>query len=404
MLISVDNGSFSAEESIEELSLLVSTAGGEAELELIQKLPEKNPATYVGSGRIAEIKKACEDNEIDLIVADDELSPAQLKNIEDITGVRVVDRTMLILDIFALHARTREGKLQVELAQLKYSLPFLTGRGKGMSRLGGGIGTRGPGESKLESDKRHIRRRINALEAELKQLEKRRNNMRSRRKKDGIISVAIVGYTNAGKSTLMNRLTSAGVLAEDKLFATLDPTARKLTLPNGQAVMLVDTVGLVRRLPHKLVEAFKSTLEEAKNADLILNVCDASSEECAEHLRITAELLSELECDSIPVISVMNKCDLVPDIFDLPTIGKSVMISALNGQGVDDLLEEIQNTLPKNRTRVKLLIPFDKGGILAQIRADGVVHSEEFTSDGTLADVTVNLHFLEEIKEYIAKE
>ena len=404
MLISVDNGSFSAEESIEELSLLVSTAGGEAELELIQKLPEKNPATYVGSGRIAEIKKACEDNEIDLIVADDELSPAQLKNIEDITGVRVVDRTMLILDIFALHARTREGKLQVELAQLKYSLPFLTGRGKGMSRLGGGIGTRGPGESKLESDKRHIRRRINALEAELKQLEKRRNNMRSRRKKDGIISVAIVGYTNAGKSTLMNRLTSAGVLAEDKLFATLDPTARKLTLPNGQAVMLVDTVGLVRRLPHKLVEAFKSTLEEAKNADLILNVCDASSEECAEHLRITAELLSELECDSIPVISVMNKCDLVPDIFDLPTIGKSVMISALNGQGVDDLLEEIQNTLPKNRTRVKLLIPFDKGGILAQIRADGVVHSEEFTSDGTLADVTVNLHFLEEIKEYNAKE
>ena len=404
MLISVDNGSFSAEESIEELSLLVSTAGGEAELELIQKLPEKNPATYVGSGRIAEIKKACEDNEIDLIVADDELSPAQLKNIEDITGVRVVDRTMLILDIFALHARTREGKLQVELAQLKYSLPFLTGRGKGMSRLGGGIGTRGPGESKLESDKRHIRRRINALEAELKQLEKRRNNMRSRRKKDGIISVAIVGYTNAGKSTLMNRLTSAGVLAEDKLFATLDPTARKLTLPNGQAVMLVDTVGLVRRLPHKLVEAFKSTLEEAKNADLILNVCDASSEECAEHLRITAELLSELECDSIPVISVMNKCDLVPDIFDLPTIGKSVMISALNGQGVDDLLEEIQNTLPKNRTRVKLLIPFDKGGILAQIRADGVVHSEQFTENGTLADVTVNLHFLEEIKEYIAKD
>ena len=404
MLISVDNGSFSAEESIEELSLLVETAGGEAVLELIQKLPEKNPATYIGSGRIAEVKQACEDNEIELIVADDELSPSQLKNIESITGVRVIDRTMLILDIFALHARTREGKLQVELAQLKYSLPFLTGRGKEMSRLGGGIGTRGPGESKLESDKRHIRRKINALENELKQLEKRRNNMRNRRKKDGIISVAIVGYTNAGKSTLMNRLTSAGVLAEDKLFATLDPTARKLTLPNGQAVMLVDTVGLVRRLPHKLVEAFKSTLEEAKNADLILNVCDASSEECAEHLKITSELLSELECDSIPVISVMNKCDLVPDIFDLPTIGKSVMISALNGQGIDTLLDEIENTLPKSHTRVKLLIPFEKGGILADIRADGVVHSEDYTANGTLADVTVNLRYLETVKDYIVEQ
>ena len=401
MLISVDNGSFSAEESIEELSLLVETAGGEAVLELIQKLPEKNPATYVGSGRIAEVKKACEDNEIELIVADDELSPAQLKNIEDITGVRVIDRTMLILDIFALHARTREGKVQVELAQLKYSLPFLIGKGKSMSRLGGGIGTRGPGESKLESDKRHIRRRINALENELKQLEKRRNNMRSRRKKDGIISVAIVGYTNAGKSTLMNRLTNAGVLAEDKLFATLDPTARKLTLPNGQAVMLVDTVGLVRRLPHKLVEAFKSTLEEAKNADLILNVCDASSEECAEHLRITSELLTELECDTIPVISVMNKCDLVPDIYDLPTIGKAVMISALDGSGIDSLLNEIENTLPKSHTRTKLLIPFDKGSILAEIRKDGVVHSEEFTENGTLADVTVNIGYLEKIKEYL---
>ncbi|MBE6828273.1 MAG: GTPase HflX [Ruminococcaceae bacterium] len=401
MLISVDTGEFSAEESMEELSELVRTAGGETELTMIQKLPEVNPATFVGSGRIAEVKEACENHEIDLIVADDELSPAQLKNIEDITGVRVIDRTMLILDIFALHARTGEGKLQVELAQLKYSLPFLTGKGKGLSRLGGGIGTRGPGESKLESDKRHIRRRIYALEDELKRLEKRRNNMRKRRKKDGIISVAIVGYTNAGKSTLMNRLTNAGVLAEDKLFATLDPTARKLTLPDGQSVMLVDTVGLVRRLPHKLVEAFKSTLEEAKNADLILNVCDASSEECSEHLRITSELLRELECEDIPVISVMNKCDLVPDIYSLPTIGKSVMISALEGRGIDTLLNEIQNTLPRTRTRVKLLIPFDKGGILADIRNDGVIHSEEYTPDGTLADATVNLNYLEKIKQYI---
>lgn len=401
LLICVDTGEFDSEESVEELSLLVETAGGEAVLKMIQKMPCVNPATYVGSGRIMDLKEACENNFIDLIVADDELSPAQLKNIEDITGVRVIDRTMLILDIFALRAHSREGKLQVELAQLKYSLPFLTGKGKGLSRLGGGIGTRGPGESKLESDKRHIRRKIHALEEELSQIEKRRNNMRARRKKDGVISVAIVGYTNAGKSTLMNSLTNAGVLAEDKLFATLDPTARKLTLPGGQSVMLIDTVGLVRRLPHKLVEAFKSTLEEAKNADLILNVCDASSDECNEHLAVTANLLHELECDSTPVISVMNKCDLVPDIYDLAVIGKSVMISALNGEGIDRLLSVIEETLPKSHVRKKLLIPFDKGSIIASIRRDGAVHSEEYTENGTLIDATVNINYLDEIKQYL---
>lgn len=401
MLISVDTGEFDAEESIDELELLVETAGGEAVLKMIQKMPSVNPATYVGSGRIQDLKEAVKNNWIDLIVADDELSPAQLKNIEDITDARVIDRTMLILDIFALRARSREGKLQVELAQLKYSLPFLTGKGKGLSRLGGGIGTRGPGESKLESDKRHIRRKIHALEEELSQIEKRRNTMRARRKKDGIISVAIVGYTNAGKSTLMNRLTDAGVLAEDKLFATLDPTARKLTLPNGQAVMLIDTVGLVRRLPHKLVEAFKSTLEEAKNADLILNVCDASSDECNEHLTVTANLLQELECDSTPVISVMNKCDLVPNLYDLAVIGKSVMISALHGEGIEKLLKTIEETLPQSHTRKKLLIPFDKGSIIANIRKDGVIHSEEYSDKGTLIDATVNINYLEEIKEYL---
>lgn len=401
LLISVDTGDFNAEESIEELALLVETAGGEAVVTSTQKLPSVNPATYVGSGRIQEIAEICRTNEIDLIVADDELSPAQLKNIEDLTDTRVIDRTMLILDIFALRARSSEGKLQVELAQLKYSLPFLTGKGKSLSRLGGGIGTRGPGESKLESDKRHMRRKIYALEEELKQIEKRRNTMRSRRKKDGIISVAIVGYTNVGKSTLMNRLTDAGVLAEDKLFATLDPTARKLTLPNGQDVMLIDTVGLVRRLPHKLVEAFKSTLEEAKNADLILNVCDASSDECSEHLEVTANLLRELECEQTPVISVMNKCDLVPDIYGLPTLGRAVMISALNGEGIDELLSAIEEALPKNRARKKLLIPFDKGSIIAEIRKDGVIHSEDYTENGTLIEATVNIQYLEKIKQYI---
>lgn len=401
LLICVDTGEFNAEESVNELQELAKTAGAEVVLTLIQKLPSPNPATYVGSGRIEEIKQACRSYNVDLIIADDELSPAQIKNIEDITEVRAIDRTMLILDIFAARAKSREGKLQVELAQLKYSVPFLSGKGKSLSRLGGGIGTRGPGESKLESDRRHIRRRIYALEEELKVIEKRRNSMRERRKKDRIISVAIVGYTNAGKSTLMNRLTDAGVLAEDKLFATLDPTARKLVLPDGQSVMLIDTVGLVRRLPHNLVEAFKSTLEEAKQADLILNVCDASNPECSEHLAVTADLLRELECESTPVISVMNKCDKVPDIYDLPIIGKAVMISALHGDGVDELLKEIENTLPKTRTKTQLLIPFDKGSIIAQIRKDGVILSEEFTQSGTRIEAVVNIEYLEEIKQYI---
>ncbi len=401
MLICVDTGEFSADESLSELGELTKTAGGEVMFTLTQKMPLPNPATYIGSGRTEELKSACENYEIDLVIADDELSPAQLKNLENITDVRVIDRTMLILDIFAQRARSREGKLQVELAQLKYSLPFLTGKGRGLSRLGGGIGTRGPGESKLESDKRHIRRRIYALEDELRKIEKRRTSMRERRKKDGVISVAIVGYTNAGKSTLMNTLTNAGVLAEDKLFATLDPTARRLVLPSGRSVMLIDTVGLVRRLPHKLIEAFKSTLEEAKQADLILNVCDASSPECSEHIRVTDGLLRELGCEGTPVISVMNKCDLAPDIYNLPVIGGSVLLSALNGTGIQNLLNAVDNALPKTHTNARLLIPFDEGSIISEIRKDGVIKSEEFTENGTLIEASVNIRELEKIKQYI---
>ncbi|MEG1846743.1 MAG: GTPase HflX, partial [Oscillospiraceae bacterium] len=352
LLISVDTGEFDVEISLDELSELTSTAGAEVVAQMSQKLSSVNSATFIGSGRLQEISEFCKSNEIDLIIADSELSPSQLRNIEDETNVRVIDRTMLILDIFAARAASSEGKLQVELAQLKYSLPRLTGKGKAMSRLGGGIGTRGPGESKLESDRRHIREKIHNLTDELKQVEKRRNALRSRRKKDGIITAVIVGYTNAGKSTLMNALTGAGVLTEDKLFATLDPTARKLTLPNGQDIMLVDTVGLVRRLPHNLVEAFKSTLEEASEADIILNVCDASSEECSEHLEVTASLLKDLKCEDKPVVSVMNKCDKIPNIYDLPVIGKAVFISALNGSGIDELLKAIQEALPKNKREV----------------------------------------------------
>lgn len=403
LLISVDSGEFDVDSSLRELEELAKTAGADVIGTMTQKREAPNSATYIGSGRLEEASEFCEANDIDLIIVDGELTPSQLRNIEDETNVRVVDRTTLILDIFAARARSSEGKIQVELAQLKYSLPRLTGKGVGLSRLGGGIGTRGPGETKLESDRRHIRRKIHNLEEELEAMEKRRNSMRSRRKKDGVETVTIVGYTNAGKSTLMNCLTQAGVLAQDKLFATLDPTARKLTLPDGRNIMLVDTVGLIRRLPHNLVEAFKSTLEEAVQADVILNVCDGSDPECSEHLQVTQTLLNELGCNDKPIISVINKCDLVKDVFDLPIIGKSVMISAVNGTNIDKLLEENAKALPPTRRKVELMLPFSKGSIAAQIRTDGVILEEEYTPDGLKLTAIADIKFLNTIKEYITK-
>lgn len=401
VLLGVDTGEYDCEVSLAELSELCKTAGAETVCVIAQKLENPNPATYIGSGRLTEVKAFCEHNEVDLLIADGELSPAQQRNLERETNMRVIDRTTLILDIFAQRARSSEGKIQVELAQLQYALPRLAGQGKSLSRLGGGIGTRGPGETKLESDRRHIHRRIYALKEELRQIEKRRDARRTRRKKDGVITVAIVGYTNAGKSTLLNSLTEAGVLAEDKLFATLDPTARRLTLPNGQSVMLVDTVGLVRRLPHQLVEAFKSTLEEAKAADVLLNVCDASDPTCAEHLEVTERLLSELGCAHTPVITVMNKCDRVPSLYDLPTVGNTVHISAKTGEGLPDLLSAIEHTLEKTVTRATVFIPFAEGHLLAQIRENGRVLSEEFLPEGTKAEIVVDTAFLEHLRAYI---
>ena len=401
LLVSVDTGEFDAEVSIDELEELAHTAGAEVVGKVIQKKEAPEKATFVGIGKLAEIIAFCQSQEVDLLIFDSELSPSQQRNLEKLTKVRVIDRTMLILDIFAARARTSEGKLQVELAQLKYSLPRLAGQGIAMSRLGGGIGTRGPGETKLESDKRHIRRRIDKLQEELKALEKRRNQMRKRREKDGVQTVAIVGYTNAGKSTLMNALTNAGVLAENKLFATLDPTSRGLTLPDGRQVMLVDTVGLIRRLPHKLVEAFKSTLEEAAEATVILNVCDASDEHSAEHLEVTRKLLNELGCEGKPVISVMNKCDLVGDIYSMPTFGKTVMISAKEQKGFDELLEAVLRELPPTRRKAELLIPFSMGAMAARIRNEGVVEEEEYRPEGLYMRAIVEMSLLDTIKDYI---
>lgn len=401
LLVGVDSGDFDCEESLSALAELAKTAGAEVQAKVTQKREKPDAATYIGRGRLEEIKDFCRDNETDLLIFDTELTPSQQRNIEDITGIRVIDRTELILDIFAARARSGEGKLQVELAQLKYSLPRLGGKGTSLSRLGGGIGTRGPGETKLETDRRHIRRRIKSLEDDLEALSKRRRIARARREKDGTQTVAIVGYTNAGKSTLMNTLTQAGVLAEDKLFATLDPTARALTLPDGRRVMLIDTVGFIRRLPHGLVEAFKSTLEEAATATLILNVCDASSPECAEHLDVTNRLLDELGCSGKPIIAVFNKCDVAPDIGWLSAGLRSVKISALNGEGLDLLLEEIVKALPPTRKKVSLLLPYSMGSDAALLRSDGAVEKEEYREDGLFMTVTADINLLDKYKDYI---
>lgn len=401
LLVSVDTGEYDADASLDELFELTESAGAEPVASIMQKKEKPDTATCVGSGRLQEITEYCTANEIDLIIFDRELTPTQIRNIEAQTDVRVIDRTMLILDIFAQRARSKEGKLQVELAQLQYMLPRLTGKGVEMSRLGGGIGTRGPGETKLETDKRHIRRRMETIKEQLSDVEKHRGQIKKRREKDGVISVAIVGYTNAGKSTLMNYLTDAGVLAQNKLFATLDPTSRALKLPSGVTVMLTDTVGLVRRLPHHLVNAFKSTLDEAAQADIILNVCDASSSEAQVHLQVTAELLESLGRKDSPIIPVLNKCDLLNEAEDMPIIGNSVRISAKSGKNIDALLKAIDDNLPVKIKRVTLLVPFDKSGLVAHIRKNGTLISEEFTENGTLVTALIDAQTYSSAREYV---
>lgn len=400
VLIAVDTGEYDCDISLDELGELAETAGAEVVGRMSQKRDKPDSGTFLGSGRLEELGDFCKNNEVDLVIADSELAPAQLRNIEKATDVRVIDRTTLILDIFAERARSNEGKLQVELAQLRYSLPRLMGQGAKLSRLGGGIGTRGPGETKLESDRRHIRRRIKALEDEFDALEKRRSLARARREKDGVETVVIVGYTNAGKSTLMNTLTEAGVLAQDKLFATLDPTSRALVLPDGRRVMLIDTVGFIRRLPHHLVEAFKSTLEEAVCAKVILNVCDASDPECAEHLKVTNDLLEELGCSGKPIIPVFNKCDLPQADEAAMRLPGAVNISALEGKGLDELLDAVARALPPTRAKAKLLIPYSDGAAAAALRKDGVITVEDYRADGLYLELTADVSLIDRYQDY----
>lgn len=392
LLAAVDTGEYDAEQSLDELEELADTAGADTAARIVQKRPAFDSATCIGPGRLEEMAQLCQSGDIDQIIFDHELTATQIRNIEDACGVHTIDRTMLILDIFAQRATTHEGRLQVELAQQRYRLPRLAGMGVQLSRLGGGIGTRGPGETKLETDKRHIRTRISNLSAELKEIEKRRTYARSRRKKDGVLVCAIVGYTNVGKSTLLNLLTDAGVLAENKLFATLETTSRAIELPDGRSLMLVDTVGLIRRLPHHLVEAFKSTLEEASNADVILHICDASAENCEEQAQVTLDLLSELGCDGIPVVTVFNKCDLLPEeLAFAPETRNAVLISAKENRGMDQLLAALTKALPDPARRMRLLLPFSQGSLLNEIRSSGRLFSEEYTPDGVLVDAMVDV-------------
>ncbi len=402
ILAALDNGSYDAESSIDELEELARTANAEVLAKVIQKRPSADSATVLGEGKIQEIAELAESLEAELLVFDTELTASEIRNIEEVVNIRVIDRTMLILDIFAGRAVTNEGKLQVELAQLRYRLPRLMGIGRSLSRLGGGIGTRGPGEKQLETDKRHIRRRIEKLEDELKELTERREFSRRRRKKDNVLTAAIVGYTNAGKSTLLNRLTDAGVLAENKLFATLDLTSRSIELPDGRSILLIDTVGLIRRLPHHLVEAFKSTLEEAACADIILHVSDISDPEASEKTLTTQKILAELGCGEIPVVNILNKSDLVD--YDIPEDDTTVKISAKDGTGIERMLTLIAKNLPESAKRMKLLIPYDKAGFSAQIRENGKIFSEEYTGDGVLTDALVDIKLVKQAENWLVNE
>ena len=400
LTVAIDTGDYDVERSLAELKELIRTAGGETAAEVVQKRPAPDSATCVGSGRLEEMKTLCEEMEIDVVVFDLELTATQIRNIEKALDTETIDRTMLILDIFAQRATTREGKLQVEIAKYKYLLPRLSGMGRSLSRTGGAVGMRGgPGETKLELDRRYIRSRIDTLNSELKNIESRRELARKRRKKDGVLTAAIVGYTNVGKSTLMNALTEAGVLVENKLFATLETTSRSIILPDGRSVLLTDTVGLISRLPHHLVEAFKSTLEEAAGADVILHVCDSASPDIEEQTRVTRELLSELGCDGIPVVTVLNKSDISD--FDGSSLKEgTVLISAKDGTGLDRLLEELAKALPDTARRMKLRLPFSEAGLLARIRAEGGVFSEEYTADGIEVDALVDVKLISAAEKY----
>ena len=371
--------------SLDELSDLLDTAGGETVCHVVQRLQRPDRSTYIGRGKAAEIREMIEIYEADGIICDDELSPSQLRNLSDLTDSKVLDRTMLILDIFAAHAGTREGKLQVEIAQLRYRYSRLRGMGEALSRLGAGIGTRGPGETRLETDRRVIQKRISILSENIESMRRSRDTARKKRSVNPVPVVAIVGYTNAGKSTLLNRLTGSDVLSEDKLFATLDPTTRAAVLPDGQKVLFTDTVGFINKLPHNLIDAFRSTLEEAGYADVIVNVVDASDEQSDLHKQVVNDTLRELEITGKPMITLWNKCDLTDPgtLFKDFDADASVSISAKTGEGIEDFYLILGEILKRNRVYIDMVIPYRDAAVIAEIRQYGQLLSEEFEADGT---------------------
>ncbi|MBO5111294.1 MAG: GTPase HflX [Clostridia bacterium] len=390
-----------------ELARLLDTAGGECFATLTQMRPSPDNRTCIGSGKLEELKELCAANGIELAVFDTELSPAQIRNIEDALGeVRVLDRSMLILDIFAYHATSAEGKLQVELAQLQYTAPRLVGKGTAMSRLGGGIGTRGPGESKLEIDRRRLKEKEQILKEQLSELERTRLTMRAARDRSGVMKVAIVGYTNAGKSTLLNRMTGAGILAEDKLFATLDPTTRKFSLPSGMEILLTDTVGFIRKLPHHLIKAFKSTLDEAVYSDILMILVDASDPEAGEHLAVTEQLLSELGASEKPTLYVLNKCDKADESLMRPAVShgdrdRVVSVSALTGEGMDELCAALEELARLGKKKIKLLIPNSDHAAVAALYRSAEVHSVDYGNEGTTVVATVDDKMFGMMKKYL---
>ena len=384
--------------SVNELSELVATAGAITVGTVIQNRESVHPGTYVGKGKIEEIKEMLWEREATGVICDDELSPAQLRNLEDALQTKVMDRTMVILDIFASRARTREGKIQVELAQLKYRAVRLVGLRNSLSRLGGGIGTRGPGEKKLEIDRRLIHDRISVLKEELEDVKRHREVQRKQREGSGTLSVAIVGYTNAGKSTLLNTLTQAGILAEDKLFATLDPTTRALTLPSGEKVLLTDTVGFIRKLPHHLIDAFKSTLEEAKYSDVILHVVDCSNPQMDMQMHVVYETLRQLEVMGKEVVTVFNKIDKenADQTCRDPKADYRVKISTKTGEGLDELLATIEKILRNRRIYLEKIFNYAEAGKIQKIRKYGQLLSEEYTDEGILVKAYVPAELFEE--------
>ena len=392
------------EASFDELERLAETAGASVYARMVQEKENPDPRTFIGSGKVQELKTLCENSGVKTVVFDHELSPSQIKNLEnDLEDVQVLDRSMLILDIFALHATSGEGKLQVELAQLKYTVPRLMGQGTALSRLGGGIGTRGPGESKLETDRRHVKRRMDALEDALEELAKNRAVQRSSRDRSGIFKIAIAGYTNAGKSTLLNRLTDAGILAEDKLFATLDPTTRKFELPCGEEILLTDTVGFIRNLPHHLIRAFRSTLDEVCYADAILVVIDASDPESIAQVDVTRSLIDELGASDKPVLFVYNKCDRGMAAHPMTPTDQNIFISAVTGEGTDELVSRIEALATAGKKQYVFELPSDKLGLVNTLYTEANIIDVEYTANGATVTAVCDKKTAGKLARYIVE-